>query len=166
MMSSRTRIVALVLAGALVALVTGCSKPSNPSRPAEEGPPMQSTQTTGAATPTTGASEPSQPTTTLPLGGADSRAALRRAAMGAAVAAAVKASSPDVGRLSATDVKLAQANDGTWWASVVVTSSREGFDPLPVYLHWTPHGFVVVDLGTGIDPATGDRIPPEVGDEL
>ena len=93
-------------------------------------------------------------------------AEVRKSAAAAALAAAKKTSSPDIGNLSVDSVEIARDSSGTWWAEVVVRSSRQDVDSLPVYLKRTGSSWAIVDMGTGVEPGSDDRFPSEVRDKL
>jgi hypothetical protein len=61
-------------------------------------------------------------------------------------------------------IKLAQDEDGTWWASAsAVPSSPSGLEAVMVFIHKENGDWALFDLGTGIDT---DKLPPGVRDEL
>lgn len=65
---------------------------------------------------------------------------------------------------SVEDLKLAQDASGTWWASAtVVPASPPHLDSVTVFIHKQPTGWVLFDMGTGID--TGE-LPASVRDKL
>ncbi len=62
------------------------------------------------------------------------------------------------------DVKLARDASGTWWASArVVPASPPHLDSVRVFIHKQPTGWVLFDMGTGIDAGA---LPASVRDKL
>jgi len=67
--------------------------------------------------------------------------------------------------------ELVEADDGTWYARVTATPNDDGtLETEQVYVYKptdSEAGFwFALDMGTGIDPMTDDRFPPEVQEAL
>lgn len=152
----------------LVVAAAGCSRPPVSPPAAATTPPSQvsTTPAPAEAKPASTTPQAAEATVVPPAAPADPSAEVRKSAAAAALAAVKKTSSPDIGNLSVDSVEIARDSSGTWWAEVVVRSSRQDVDSLPVYLKRTGSSWAIVDMGTGVEPGSDDRFPSEVRDKL
>jgi hypothetical protein len=137
----------LVVATALSALLSGCAGNDAPTSEAPAASPLPS----ASASPTSGPSAvpASRPT---------------RREVVAAVKDLVYSKSENVKIGAVEDLKLARDASGTWWASAsVVPASPPYLDSVTVFIRKQTTGWVLFDMGTGID--TGE-LPASVRDKL
>jgi hypothetical protein len=76
-----------------------------------------------------------------------------------------------VGDSSMADFSVAvmvKDSEGNWWARVVATPEDSSMETEQIYVKLEPGNDVwfVIDMGTGIDPATDENYPEDVGEEL
>jgi hypothetical protein len=63
---------------------------------------------------------------------------------------------------------MVEDSEGNWWARVTATPDDPSMETEQIYVKLEPGNEVwfTIDMGTGIDPATDDRFPEDVQDEL
>jgi len=143
----RRRLALLMVAAALSALLSACEGDDAPTSEAPAASPLPG----GSASPTTG-----------PSAGPASRPTRREVVVAVKELAYSKSENVEID--SVEDLKLAQDASGTWWASAtVVPASPPHLDSVTVFIHEQSTGWVLFDMGTGIDTA---ELPALVRDKL
>jgi hypothetical protein len=165
MTETTRKLLALLLAAALVAslgVATACSSSE------DEGGGETTTDTNGDGE-ADGESEGEDDGGTEDGGGSASDAELEDGAI--AISKAYFGQFSAVGDSAMADFAVAtmvEDSEGNMWARVVATPSDASMETEQIYVKLEPGNDVwfAIDMGTGIDPATDDRFPEDVRDEL
>lgn len=173
-MRSLTRVMTASLLALAVLAPVACTR--RPDLPSSE-PPSAEMVTVPISEPDTAAlvdtaSAPAAPPSTPrpqpePAPADDDRSSeLEERAGAVALDAARKSGGERLGALAVGRTRIARDGAGTWWASVLITCSKPGIDPLPVFLKRDGARWEVFDIGTGVEPALDERFPAEVRQKL